>query len=137
MPRFQITSLKNIEILNSKIKDGLLIYPKFTLSTAGKEGTIYFIVSFYYLDGTPIKASSDKYAIDNNIATFKVFTLPPNIHIQANNGKHDLELYIPYSIFPLPTGKNDIRAKFTAFLYHNDEIKLLSSSKPVNCIIVK
>jgi hypothetical protein len=137
VPRFQITSLKNIEIINSKIKDGLLIYPNFTISTAGKEGSVYFIVSFYYSDGTPIKTLSDKYTIDSNIATFKVCTLPPNMHIRANNGKHDFELYIPYSIFPLPTWKNDIIAKFAALLYDNGEIKLLSSSSPVNCIIVK
>lgn len=137
VPRFQITSLRKLEVINSKVKDGLLIYPEFKMSTAGKEGTVYFIVTFYYLDGTPIKALSDKYAIDNNVGTFKVVTVPPNMHIQANNGKHDLELYIPYSIFPLPAGRNGIIAKFSAYLYNDNEIKLLSSSRPVNCIVVK
>lgn len=137
VPRFQITSLKNIEIINSKIKDGLLIYPKFTISTSGKEGTVYFIVFFYNSDETPIDSKSDKYNINNNLATFRSFVLPPNKRIQANNGLHDFELYIPYSAFELPKGKNDIKAKFTAFLYHNNEIKLLGSSTPVDCIIIK
>lgn len=137
VPRFQVTSITNIEVINSKIKEGLLIYPKFTISTAGKKGTVYFIVSFYYLDDTPIKSkNSSKYTLDSNIVTFKVFTLPPDIKVKANNGKHDFELYIPYSVFPLPPGKSNIKAKFSALLYHNEEIKLLSSTFS-DCIIVK
>lgn len=137
VPRFQVTSVRNIEFLNSKIKDGLLIYPKFTISTSGKEGTVYFIVSFFNSDGEPISNKSDKYSIGNNLATFRSFVLPPNKRIQANNGKHDFELYIPYSVFPLPKGKSDIKAKFTALLYHNNEVKSLGSSESFNCIIIK
>jgi Astacin (Peptidase family M12A) len=137
VPRFQLTSIKPIEIINSGLKEGLLIYPKFTLTTSGKEGTIYFAVFFYYRNGEPIKMEGSKYSIDNIAATFKSATIPPNLQLQANNGKHDLELFMPYSIFPLPNGTTNIKARFSAFLYYNNEIKLLSSSNPVNCIVIK
>ena len=116
VPRFQVTGIKNIEIINSKLKEGLLIYPKFTISTAGKEGTVYFIVFFYNQDGTPLEAFSTDYKIDKNIATFKAYTLPPNLSIKANNGKHDFELYIPYSVFPMPIGKAQQKCKIYSLL---------------------
>src|SRR6202035_2191723 len=126
-----------IEIINSRIKDGLLIYPKFTITTAGREGTIYIVIFFYYQNGEPIKVESSEYNIDNIAATFKSAMIPPNLRLQTNDGKHDLELFMPYSIFPLPEGATNIKARFSAFLYNNNEIKLLSSSNPVNCIVIK
>lgn len=137
VPRFQITSVKNIEIINSKIKGGLLLYPKFAIKTAGKQGTILFIASFYNSDEIPIRGMSDKYTIDSNIAILKTFTLPPNINIQVNNGKHDFEMYIPYSVFPLTRNNQNIKVKFSALLYHNGEIKLLSTSQVVDCAIFR
>jgi Astacin (Peptidase family M12A) len=137
VPRFQINSIKQIEIINSRTKNGLLIYPKFSITTAGKEGMVYFVIFFYYSNGDPIKIEGSDYNIDHIASTFKVATIPANLQIQANNGKHDLELFIPYSVFPLPEGTNNIQAKFSAFLYDNNEIKLLSSSNAVNCVIIK
>lgn len=137
VPRIQISPVQKVEIEYSKNKNGLSLYPKFNMTTAGKEGNVIFIVQFYYNDGTPIKVESDKYNINNKLATIKMVTLAPNIQIRANSIKRNLELFIPYSAFPLPSGKNNIQAKFTAFLFHNNELKLLSSSKQFNCIVVK
>jgi serralysin len=137
VPRFQISPIQSFEVENSKTKNGLSLYPKFNIATAGKEGTVIFIVEFYYNDGTPITVESEKYTINNHVATFKTVTLPANIHIQVNNTKRNFELYIPYFVFPLPPGKNNIQAKFSAFLLNNNELKLLSSSNQYNCILSK
>jgi serralysin len=137
VPRFQISPIQTFEIENSKNKNGLCLYPRFDIRTAGKEGTIIFIAEFYYQDGTPIMIESDKYTINRHVATFKTLTLPAGVHIQANKAKRNFELYIPYSAFPLPPGNNNIEAKFSAFLFNNNELKLLSSSNSFNCILTK
>ena len=95
------------------------------------------MVSFYDLEGNPLKVDGADYNVDGVAAVFKTATVPPNLHLKANNGKHNLELFMPYSAFPLPDGKNTVQAKLNVLLYDNNEYKLLSSSNPAKCIIVK
>jgi hypothetical protein len=137
VPRISINTVGSLEVRNSRVKNGLLIYPKFKISTAGKEGHVYFIVYFYDSNGLPIVNDTDEYSVGKTLATFRSFILAPGKKFQVNKDVHDFELFIPYSAFALEKGKNNIKAKFTALLYDNNEIKLLATSNPVNCFIEK
>lgn len=137
VPRIKMSPVQKVDIDYNKNQKGLSLYPKFSITTAGKEGNVIFIVEFFYNNGKPINVESDKYNLNNHVATIKTVMLPANVQIKANSANRNLELYIPYSAFPLPSGQNHVQAKFTAYLFHNNELKLLSSSKQFNCIVAK
>jgi hypothetical protein len=135
VPRIQISPIQRVEILNSPSKNGLAIYPRFSLATADREGIVIFVVFFYNADGTPIVMESDKYSVNNQVATFKTATLPPKLHLQSNSNVHNFELFIPYSAFPRES--THVQAKFTAYLWDNHQLKLLSSSSLIPCNLLK
>jgi hypothetical protein len=138
VPRFVVTDYTKMDVLNSSTAQGLLLYPSFNISTAGKEGKVYFTVLFYDKDGNAIKDNNDKYNISNIVATFKSFSILPGKKLAANkNNPRDFELFIPYTELPLPSGTNSAQAVFRAFLVDGDEIKSLYSSTPVSFSVIR
>ena len=138
VPRFSISDYTKMEVKNSTTAQGLLIYPSFNITTAGKTGKVYFTVLFFDKNGNPIKDNNDKYNISNVVATFKAFTLAPGKKLAANkNDPHDFELFIPYTELPLPAGTTNAQAVFRAFLVDGEEIKSLYSSTPVSFSVIR
>jgi hypothetical protein len=73
-----------MEVVHSAAKQGLLLYPSFTMKTAGKEGKVYFFVMFFDANGNPIKDNDDKYNINGVVGTYRSFTVLPEKRLGAN-----------------------------------------------------
>ena len=138
VPRFVVSDYSKMEVVKNDAKQGLSLFPSFNITTAGKEGKVYFTVFFYDMEGKPIMDNDNKYNISNVVATFKSFALLPDKKLSANKLQpQDFELFIPYAELPLPAGTNNVQAVFKAFLVDGEEFKVLYSSKPVSFSIVK
>jgi hypothetical protein len=132
VPRFQITDYTKMNVVNSTEKGGVLMYPSFNIKTAGKEGRVYFFVMLFDKDGNPIMDNDDKYNINGIVGTYRSFVLAPDKQLGANKiSPTDFEMFIPYSEIPAAAGTTGIKAVFRAFLYNDEEFKLLYSSTPV------
>jgi hypothetical protein len=133
VPRFEITDYTKMDVVNSTAKGGVLLYPSFNIKTAGKEGRVYFFVMLFDKDDNPIQDNDDKYNINGVVGTYRSFVLGPDKRLGANKiSPTDFELYIPYSEIPVAAGTTGIKAVFRAFLYNDEEFKLLYSSSPVS-----
>lgn len=135
VPRFKVTDFTKMDVINSASKQGVSLFPSFNISTAGKEGKVYFTVFFYDKDGNPIMDNDQKYNISNVVATYKAFTILPGKKLVANKTAQDFELFIPYSEFP--AGYTNAQAVFKAFLLDGEELKTLYFSKPITFSLVK
>jgi hypothetical protein len=139
VPRFVVYDYKDMQILNSPEKKGLIMYPTCLLTTAGKEGRVYFSVFFYDEAGHAIQApDGSNYNISKIVATYRSGVLKPDLKVGLNwQGVRDFELFIPYSAFPLPSGSNNVKAVFKVFLVDGDEFKLLYSSDAIPFSMIK
>ncbi|MBC7830097.1 MAG: hypothetical protein H7122_20295 [Chitinophagaceae bacterium] len=135
VPRFRVTDFTKMEVINSAAKQGVSLYPSFNISSAGKEGKVYFTVFFYDKDGNPIMDNDQKYNISNVVATYKAFTILPDKKLIANKTAQDFELFIPYTEFP--AGYTNAQAVFKAFLLDGEELKILYLSKPISFSLIK
>jgi hypothetical protein len=133
VPRFEITDYTKMDVVNSTDKGGVLMYPSFNIKTAGKEGRVYFFVMLFDKEGNPIMDNDDKYNINGVVGTYRSFVIAPDKRLGANKiSPTDFEMYIPYSEIPTTAGTTGIKAIFRAFLYNDEEFKLLYSSSPVS-----
>lgn len=136
-PRFKVTNFTTMNVVSSAAKGGLLIYPSFTITTAGNEGNVYFIVFFYDQNGNPILDNNQTYNVSNVVATYRSFKLLPNKTLSANKlAPTDFEMFIPYNEIPVASGTK-VMAVFRAFLIDGEELKYLYSSNPVTLSLVK
>jgi serralysin len=123
VPRFAVISNGKTEVVENTSKNGLSIYPKFTLTTKGNSGT--FILIAYILDenGNAIvsKSNPDKY-----VAVVKSGKLNAGLTIPFNKGTRDFEMFIPYD--ELPAGQTKFRVLFITRLYDDNtgEVKNLN-----------
>lgn len=138
VPRFSVSDYTNMSIVKNATKQGLSLYPSFSINTAGKQGTVYFIAFFYDEYGNPIKKETQQYNVSNTTATFKAFTLQPGKKLSANKlSPQDFELFIPYAEIPVAQGNQKVQVVFKVFLMDDKELKMLYSSKPVNFSLIK
>lgn len=137
VPRFTISNFTRMSIVSSSEKQGLLLYPSFSIKTAGAEGQVYFTVFFYDEDGNPIMDNDDKYNISNVVATFRSFKLAAGKTLSANKlSPTDFEMFIPYSEIPVAPGTK-VKAVFKVILVDGKELKMLYNSNPVNFSLIK
>lgn len=127
-PRFMVTDYTRMEVVNGT--DKISIYPSFILNTAGKSGTVYFMVMLYDEEGNPLIDDDDKYNINGVVGTYDMGAYNPNQRLAANKGARDFELGIPKSQIPSAAGSK-VMAVFRAYLFDDNEFKLLYSSSPV------
>jgi hypothetical protein len=143
VPRFTIEKFSGMEVVKNSAKQGLSLFPSFRITTAGKQGIVYFIAFFYDKDGNPIRKETDSYSINKSAATFKSFTLGAGKTLSANKmSPKDFELFIPYAELPVPVGSNTIRIEFRAYVLDKkadgtSELKMIYASKPVMSSYVK
>ncbi len=127
--RFTVSDYTKMEIVNGA--DKLSMYPSFVLNTAGKSGTVYFIVFLYDENGNPIIDNDDKYNINGVVGTYDGGLFQPGKRLGANKNGKDFELSIPHNQIPLPNGSK-VQAVFRTYLFNDlEELKLLYSSSPV------
>jgi serralysin len=137
VPRFTIENYTKMEVVRNSAKQGFSLFPSFNITTAGKQGMVYFIAFFYDKDGNPIRKETESYAINNVAATFKSFTIGAGKKMSANKlSPNDFEMFIPYSELPVPTGNNNVRVEFRAYVMDKKadgttELKMIYASKPV------
>lgn len=132
VPRFSVSDFTSIKIQNNNEKQGLSIFPSFTINTAGKSARVFYVAFFYDEEGNSIKNSNKSYSISGATATYKTFILDVNKTIKANNSKNNqLELFIPYNELPTIQGKNNIQVEFRVYLLDETkgELKILYQSK--------
>ncbi|HEX6915514.1 MAG TPA: M12 family metallopeptidase [Chitinophagaceae bacterium] len=127
VPRFTIDKFTSMDVVNGTEKVSL--YPSFEISTAGKEGTVYFMVFFYDENGDAIEDTDDKYNISGIVGTYDFAMLQPGKRLTANKGARDFELSIPKSQLPVSSGSK-VMAVFKSFLFNDNEFKLLYASTP-------
>jgi hypothetical protein len=133
VPRFTINGFSNMSVERNDAKQGVCFYPSFNITTAGKAGRVYYLAVFTDDKGNMFETTSSEYKVFGVSGTSKSAVLNPGQNISINRGKKDLELFIPYSEIPESIRNKNVRASFYVFLYDNDEMKLLYSSKSVPC----
>lgn len=95
-PRFSVTNLTT-KVVNSSQRGGLIIYPSFKLTTAGRVGK--FIMTAYLI-GPDNHGVISKTNRGNYVGDAKGGNLPPGTQLDINKGERkDVELFIPYSQF--------------------------------------
>ncbi|HMZ45857.1 MAG TPA: M12 family metallopeptidase [Chitinophagaceae bacterium] len=130
VPRFVISNFTSLKVQNNDNKQGVSIYPSFTLSTAGKSATVYFVAFFYDEDGNAIQKTTKSYSISGVTATFKSFIIAADKTLNPNKNKaSELELFIPYNELPVIKGKNNFQVEFKVYMLDGRELKLLYQSK--------
>ncbi len=137
VPRFTINNFTRMNIVSSSEKQGLLLYPSFSIKTAGAEGQVYFTVFFYDEENNPIMDNDDKYNISNVVATYRSFKIGPGKTLSANKlSPTDFEMFIPFSEIPVAAGTK-VKAVFKVILIDGKELKMLYNSNPVNFSLIK
>jgi hypothetical protein len=137
VPRMVVSEFTSMNIVKDATKNGISLYPSFYITTAGVAGKVYLAAFFYDKDGNPIMDTDDNYNISGVVSTFKGLTFNPNMKLSANKlDPKDFELFIPYSQLPVASGTN-VQVVFRPFIYYNDEVKFLYSSKPMMVSIIK
>lgn len=96
-PRFVISNYTYpTKVINSTQRKGLLIYPSFNLTTAGRTGTLVLIA---YLIGPDGKAVISRSNSEKIVADVKGGDLKPGTKLNVNKFATDFEMFIPYSEF--------------------------------------
>ena len=137
-PRFFVENYTSMTIVPNTAKQGVSMFPSFSINTAGSAGNVFFIAIFYDKDGNPIKASSDQtYNVFGYAGCYRSLTLAADKKLSANKiSAQDFELFIPYSALPV-AGSTEVQAKFLALLKDGDEWKNLYSAEPVKFKLIK
>jgi predicted Zn-dependent protease len=96
-PRFSVSNFSPTKVVKNDLRKGLLIYPSFNLTTAGRVGTIVLIA--YVLDenkNTVAKQSDPTKAVCGILSG----KLQPGLKASINKLNQEYEIYIPFSDFP-------------------------------------
>jgi hypothetical protein len=137
VPRMSVSEFTSMNVVKDDTKGGISLYPSFYISTAGIAGKVYLAAFFYDKDGNPLMDNDDNYNISGVVSTFKGLTFNPNQKLSANKlDPKDFELFIPYTQLPVSSGTS-VQVVFRPFIYYNDEVKFLYSSKPMMVSIIK
>lgn len=128
VPRFVVNNYTGMSVVPSREKGGISFYPSFSLTTAGSEGEVYFIMFFYDEEGNPIRDNNDQFNVSDIVATYRSIKFLPGKSFSVNRVRPpEFELFIPFSEIPVASGRR-VQVGFRAFLYDSGELKYLFSS---------
>ncbi|MCU0321466.1 MAG: M12 family metallopeptidase [Chitinophagaceae bacterium] len=97
-PRFVVSNYTQSKIIKSSERKGLLIYPSFNLTTAGRNGKLYLVAYLYDADGKAVPTQEDP---TKNVIKYIGLNFPPGIKMDINKlGKKDYEIFLPYADIP-------------------------------------
>ena len=97
-PRFIVSNYTPSKIIKSSERNGLLIYPSFSLSTSGRDGKLYLTAYLFDADGNAVPTPEDPTKI---IVKYIGLNVPSGIKMDFNKlGKKNYEIFLPYSDIP-------------------------------------
>ena len=136
VPKVKVSNMTKIEVLNSKERNGLLIYPSVDIETNEKLGQVFLVARLYDENGRYIPDNNKEYNWGGYVATYAKALLLPNSKVRYNNSSvKNLELFLPYSEIPELNGKR-VWVEFSVVL--NDmmngqfnKLMFASSSQPL------
>jgi hypothetical protein len=106
VPKVDVKNMGKMEIYSSTQRNGLVIYPKFTVNTNSKVGQVYYVARLVDESNQLIQDTDDKYNWGGFVATYVKATLLPDTKMAYNQGtEKNLELFLPYSQIPPLNGK--------------------------------
>ncbi len=123
-PRFVISNRTPTKIIKSNERNGLLIYPSFSLSTSGRNGKLYLVAYLYDAEGKSVPSVEDPTS-----GTYKYVSLnvPPGVKIDFNKlGKKDYEIFFPYKSIPSTLKDYIIAVRIILIDEVNNEMKNLA-----------
>jgi hypothetical protein len=116
VPKVTVSNMSKLEIFSNTTRNGLVIYPKFNLSTNAKMGLVYYVARLVDENDMYIQDNDSSYNWGGAVATFVKATLLPNSKVSYNSGStKNLELFLPYSQIPPLNGKK-VYIEFTVML---------------------
>ena len=135
--RVAITNIGATTIESNSAKNGLSIYPSFSINCAGKEAELYYVTFLLDEEDKFISTTSKNYNINNKAGHVKVIKLPAGQTANINKNKKDFEIFIPTIEVPPSIVGKKVKAWFRIFLVTAEETKLLSYFNTSNAVTVK
>lgn len=107
VPKVTVSNMGDLEIYSNSLRNGLVIYPKFNLSTNAKLGQVYYVAKLVGEDNNYVQDNDSSYNWGGAVATFVKAILLPNSKVSYNpsSSSRNLELFLPYSQIPPLNGK--------------------------------
>ena len=106
VPKVTVTNMSKLEVFSNDTRKGLVIYPKFNLSTNAKLGQVYFLARLVDENGYYFRDTDTLYNWGGTVGTYVKAILLPNTKISYNaTSTRNLELFLPYSQIPPLNGK--------------------------------
>lgn len=136
VPRVKVTNMTKLEVLNSKDRKGLLIYPSFDIETNDKLGQVFLVARLYDENFKYLPDDNKEYNWGGYVATYVKALLVPNSKVSYNKSTvRNLELFLPFSEIPELNGKK-VGVEFTVVLDdvlngQYDKLMFYSSSQPL------
>ena len=97
-PRFVVSNYTPSKIIKSSERNGLLIYPSFNLTTAGRDGKLYLAAYLYDADGKAVPTPENP---TKSVVKYIGLNVPPGIKMDFNKlGKKNYEIFLPYTDIP-------------------------------------
>ncbi|MBC7509089.1 MAG: hypothetical protein H7320_10135 [Ferruginibacter sp.] len=137
VPRVAISNVARTSIENNPAKNGLSIYPSFTISCSGKEADIYYVSFLLDEDNKFIPTTSKNFNINNNAGNLKKVKLPLGQITSLNKGQKDFEIFIPASELPTAVAGKKVKVWFRVFLIKEDELKELVTFNPSSAVTLQ
>jgi serralysin len=137
VPRVAISNLGATMVENNNSKNGLSIYPSFSISCAGKEANLYYVSFVLDEEDRFIPTTSKSYNINNNAGSLKKVILPAGQSFNLNKSKKDFEIFIPATELPTTVSGKKVKVWFRVFLVKDDELKELITFNPSSAVFVK
>jgi hypothetical protein len=134
--KVKVSNMTRLEVVNSKERNGLVIYPSVDIETNDKLGQVFLVARPYDENGQYLPDTNQEYNWGGYVATYVKAILLPNSKVSYNKSTvRNLELFLPYAEMPVLNGKK-IRVEFSVVLddYQNgqfDKLMFFSSSQPV------
>jgi hypothetical protein len=136
VPRVKVTNMTKLEVINSRERQGLLIYPSVDIETNEKLGQVFLVARLYDENNRYLPDNNKEYNWGGYVATYVKALLTPNTKVSYNKSTvKNMELFLPYSEIPELNGKK-VGVEFTVVLDdvlngQYDKLMFYSSSQPL------
>jgi hypothetical protein len=131
VPRFAVSNVGKLEVVQSKTKNGMSFYPAFDISSTGNPGKVYYSVLFLDEDGYSIKDTDGNYAFGSTVAAVSTANFKSGEKASYNKTKKDLEIFIPNSEIHVPKGTHRFTFVFRVVQINAEgEIKYIYEGEP-------
>jgi serralysin len=134
VPRITITNVGETIIESNATKNGISIYPSFSITCSDKSAELYYVSMLTDENNYFIPTQSNEYNINKKVGSIKVIKLPINQTEAVNKANKNFEIFIPTSELPSNIAGKKLKAYFRIFLKQDDELKELFGSLSNNSV---